>query len=97
MTLIRNGRASKDDKSRPRGRPVVTWNSNDEADDDGTAFDGPVKCTYDRPLAILCTPLSGGEPFWVPKSVLHDNSEVYAVGHSGSLVVKTWWAEKEGW
>jgi len=35
-------------------------------------------------------------PFWVPKSVLHDDSEVWKKGDEGDLVVKHWWAEKNG-
>lgn len=33
---------------------------------------------------------------WVPKSVVHDDSEVYEgkAGESGELIVKDWWAEK---
>jgi hypothetical protein len=34
---------------------------------------------------------------WVPKSVIHDDSEVYDEGHEGRLVVRAWWAEKQGW
>jgi hypothetical protein len=35
--------------------------------------------------------------FWVPLSVIHDDSEVYADGHTGKLVVHRWFAEKERW
>jgi len=30
--------------------------------------------------------------FWVPKSVIHDDSEVYKTETSGDLVVEEWWA-----
>jgi hypothetical protein len=33
---------------------------------------------------------------WCPKSAIHDDSEVYKANTSGKLVVKQWWAEKEG-
>ncbi len=33
---------------------------------------------------------------WIPKSVLHDDSEVYGNGHQGDVVVHEWWADKEG-
>ena len=32
----------------------------------------------------------------IPKSVLHDDSEVYESGTEGELVVMRWWAQKEG-
>lgn len=34
---------------------------------------------------------------WVPRSVIHDDSEVYEDGHDGRLVVKSWFAAKQGW
>jgi len=48
-----------------------------------------------REKAVLVELESGGE-HWIPKSVLHDDSEVWKNGQSGDVVVKTWWAEKEG-
>lgn len=33
---------------------------------------------------------------WIPKSCIHDNSEVFRENTSGTLVVFEWWAEKEG-
>lgn len=38
------------------------------------------------------------EERWVPISVIHDNSEVFdnEDNSEGTLVVKAWWAEKEG-
>lgn len=33
---------------------------------------------------------------WCPKSAIHDDSEVYKMGTSGTLIVQQWWAEKEG-
>jgi len=35
---------------------------------------------------------------WVPKTVIHDDSEVFeaaGAGATGELVVKAWWAEKQ--
>ena len=37
-----------------------------------------------------------GESFWVPKSLIDDDSEVYADGHEGTLIIPEWWAEQEG-
>ena len=34
--------------------------------------------------------------FWVPKSVIHDDSEVYCEDSSGSLIVPEWWVDKQG-
>lgn len=36
-------------------------------------------------------------PQWVPKSQIHDDSEVYKSGTSGKLVVTQWLAEQRGW
>lgn len=34
---------------------------------------------------------------WIPRSVIHDDSEVYEDGHRGKLVVRPWFARKQGW
>lgn len=36
---------------------------------------------------------------WVPKSQIHEDSELWRIdqkGESGTLTVSLWWAEKEG-
>lgn len=37
-----------------------------------------------------------GKGHWIPNSVVHDDSEVYRKGDEGTLVVKEWFAIKEG-
>jgi hypothetical protein len=41
----------------------------------------------------------GAKEFWIPKSVVHDDSEVYdALNNArGELIVQRWFAIKEGW
>lgn len=41
---------------------------------------------------------SEDEPRWIPRSQIHDDSEVYddKDNATGDLVVKRWFAEKEG-
>lgn len=34
---------------------------------------------------------------WIPKSVVHDDSEVYTDGTDGDLVIHYWFAQKRGW
>lgn len=48
--------------------------------------------------ALLCRLEHRGETreVWVPQSQITDDSEVYADGDEGALVVKQWWAEREG-
>jgi hypothetical protein len=38
-----------------------------------------------------------GDEKWVPKSVIHDNSEVWKKGDEGTIVVEGWWGRAEGW
>ncbi len=40
----------------------------------------------------------GKDAYWVPKSAIHADSEVYGAmeNNEGDLVVELWWAEKEG-
>jgi hypothetical protein len=37
-----------------------------------------------------------GEEVWIPKSQIHDDSEVYASGHTGKLVITEWLAREKG-
>ena len=37
-----------------------------------------------------------GEEFWLPKSMIDDDSEVYKDGPEGTLVIPLWLAEKHG-
>lgn len=58
---------------------------------------GVVTKTTDR--AIKFAP-DRGDDFWVPRSVVHEDSEVPSdadEGHEGKLAVKEWWAKKEGY
>jgi hypothetical protein len=43
--------------------------------------------------AVLCE--IDGEDHWIPKSQIDDDSEVYAKGHTGTLVITRWLAEQK--
>ena len=43
---------------------------------------GEVKVTAETAKALLCVPVKGGQ-YWIPKSVVHDDSEVYKYGDKG--------------
>lgn len=60
-----------------------------------STFSVGAKCVRETEKALLVE-LETGEERWVPKSVVHDDSEVYEEGGEGTLVVQEWWAEKEG-
>ena len=52
-----------------------------------------VKAETDRAILVEIE----GEEAWVPRSIIHDDSEVYSKEHGeGTLVVPRWWAEKRG-
>lgn len=53
-----------------------------------------VKAIRQTDKALLCK--IDDDDVWVPKSLIHDDSEVYEPGHHGKLVVAQWFAEKEG-
>ena len=59
-------------------------------------YDVRVECIRETAKSILLRDLCDKE-FWVPKSIVHDDSEVWKLGDEGKLVVKTWWAERENW
>jgi len=50
----------------------------------------------DKALCVVAVDFQP-EPFWIPKSCIHDNSECYKKGTSGTIVVKYWFALKQGW
>ena len=45
-------------------------------------------------LALLC--IIDDKQRWIPKSVVHEDSEVSGEGDSGTIVILRWFAEKEG-
>lgn len=54
-------------------------------------FDG-ASATRETTDALLVT--FDGRTLWVPKSIIHADSEVYREGDEGKLVVLEWWAVK---
>jgi hypothetical protein len=62
--------------------------------DDVASFENAF-CLHETARAIRVR-LDDGREFWIPKSVVHEDSEVYGNGHQGELVVARWFAEKEG-
>lgn len=62
----------------------------------GPVVIGTGECVIERDAAILVTMANddGSQvDQWIPKSVLHADSDVYALGHVGKIVVRAWWAE----
>jgi hypothetical protein len=45
-------------------------------------------------LALLCN--IDDKKHWIPKSVVHEDSEVSSDGDTGTIVIMRWFAEKEG-
>lgn len=61
---------------------------------DETHLMGEGRCIRESDKAILVR--IDDKETWVPKSVVHDDSEVWKKDDEGKLVVKLWWAEKNG-
>lgn len=55
------------------------------------------KCEGETDAAVRVSGPDLDNEVWVPKSVLHDDSEVCGEGDEGRLAVKTWFARKQGW
>ena len=51
-------------------------------------------CRRDTPIAILVR--VEGQEVWIPKSQIHADSEVFAAGTDGKLIISQWIAEKKG-
>lgn len=37
------------------------------------------------------------EDTWIPSRQVHDDFPIYRDGEEGDLLVKDWWAERQGW
>ena len=73
----------------------------DEYDNDGDEPHalGHVKCLAETDKAIRVSISENDPPQWIPKSVIHADSEIWSMksnGGEGVLMVKLWWARKEG-
>jgi hypothetical protein len=69
---------------------------------DDETYEVDAVCIRETHLAILVKCDEGGKkPIerWIPKSAIHDDSEVFNAeeNREGLLVVKSWFAKKEGW
>jgi hypothetical protein len=64
--------------------------------DEGFHDMGPAACEAETKKAVCVAVRNMGGKTWIPKSALHDNSEVYKKGDSGKLVVHVWWAKLRG-
>ena len=58
-------------------------------------IEGEVVCKHTTNVAILVEMPDGSEE-WFPLSQIHDDSEVYQAGDSGTLIVSEWIAKKKG-
>lgn len=70
-----------------------------EGEGDEPSFVAVVRVIGETDKAIKCVRGGFSDPspaFWVPKSVLHDDSEVSKNADKGKLIVKQWYADKEG-
>lgn len=58
---------------------------------------GSVRAATDKALQILLVD-DDNRLVWIPRSVIHDDSEVFDSkdNATGEVVVKSWWAEKQG-
>jgi hypothetical protein len=56
---------------------------------------GKGECIAETPKAVLVR-YDKEQKLWVPKSCLHDDSEVFEKGGTGHIIVKFWWADKQG-
>lgn len=54
-----------------------------------------VRCIRETDKALLV--LVEGVEEWIPKSQVHDDSEVFREGDEGTLVVSAWIAGERGW
>jgi len=54
------------------------------------------ECLKETDKALLVEIPDLGDEIWIPKSCVHDDSEVYREDDRGTLAVVQWWADQEG-
>jgi hypothetical protein len=82
-------RGFTDEEDEPRRG---SWRHSEDDEPDVTI--SGVNCVHHTKDAILVQ--IGAAQHWVPQSVVCDESEVYATGHKGKLIVRAWFARKAG-
>jgi hypothetical protein len=57
---------------------------------------GEAEIIRETDLAVLVVLEDTANELWVPKSVIHDDSEIWKMADGvGMLVVEAWWANKQ--
>jgi len=69
--------------------------------DSGTAVIDRAECIAETGIAMLvrfAPPNRAIRTVWIPKAVVHDDSEVFDSRENarGKLVLQAWWADQEG-
>lgn len=64
-----------------------------EYDKKNVESDEPCEGKRSTTKAVLVE-FSDGSEHWVPKSQIHEDSDVYDEDTSGTLIVSRWWAEQ---
>lgn len=65
-------------------------------DEETFEYHEPVTVLKETGKAIMFT-CSEQIDHWVPKSQISDDSEVFAMGDQGALIVSDWFATRAGW
>lgn len=63
-------------------------------EEEPSVYVGKVKVTGETPMAI-CVRWNKFETKWIPKSQVHDDSEVVGKGDEGKLCVREWFHDQE--
>lgn len=61
------------------------------SDDYETFEDVTIKHITDRGGALI--KFENGSEHWLPQKAIHEDSDVYEKGDSGTLAVSTWWLD----
>jgi hypothetical protein len=99
--LTDEGRARmREALSRNRDREPRGFLSEDgprRAEQEPVTLEG-MYCSRETEKALLVGVVgSTAREQWIPKSQVHDDSEVYAPSHEGKLVIARWLAVEKGW
>jgi hypothetical protein len=73
---------------------MARFRDDDSGNEPHALGDGKIMRETDKAVLVRI----GDKEIWVPKSCIHDDSEAHSLeANEGTVVVKRWWAEKNGY
>lgn len=74
----------------------MSWEDDNEGSEPESIGHVKIVGSTDKALKVRRGTGMEAKVAWIPRSVVHDDSDVHEEGDEGEMLVKAWFAEKEG-